>query len=179
MIKKAILILISILLIISVGCSNGDGEPNTGEENTTPPAVENGEEEPEEPEEEQQTEEELAQIAYDEYLEELESLEKDRTENLGEFYIKLPELSFEEFKDKDKPKEKVEAKGIFLTGSSAGMGLDDVDIENYAAYVKALREGDQQKINELLPVIDGINRFERAVALAIETEVNAFVRRKR
>ncbi len=175
MIKKAILILISMILIISTGCSNNNEEPNPGEENTTPPAVENGEEEPEEPEEEQPTEEELAQIAYDEYLEELESLENNRTETLGEFYIKLPKLSFEEFKNKDKPKEKVEAKGLFLTGSSAGMGLDDEDIQNYAAYVEALREGDQQKINELLPVIDGINRFERAVALAVETEVNAFV----
>ncbi len=175
MIKKAILILISMLLIISAGCSNGDVEPDPGEENTTPPAVENGEEEPEEPEEEQPTEEELAQIAYEEYLEELENLENNRTETLGEFYIKLPELSFEEFKNKDKPKEKVEAKGLFLTGSSAGMGLDEEDIENYAAYVKALREDDQQKVNELLPIIDGINRFERAVALAIETEVNAFV----
>ncbi|MFO7887045.1 MAG: putative glycoside hydrolase [Eubacteriales bacterium] len=175
MIKKTILILISMILIISTGCSNNDEEPNPGEENTTPPALENGEEEPEEPEEEQPTEEELAQMAYDEYLEELETLENDRTETLGKFYIKLPELSFEEFKNKDEPKEKVEAKGLFFTGSSAGMGLDDEDIQNYAAYVKALGEGDQGKINELLPLIDGVNRFERAVALAIETEVNAFV----
>jgi len=175
MIKKAILILISILLIISVGCSQGDVDPDPGEEVNTPPAVENGEEEPEEPEEEEPSEEELAKIAYEGYLEELNNLEKERIETLGEFYIKLPELSFEEFKNKDKPKEKVEAKGLFLTGSSAGMSLDDEDIQNYAAYVKALREGDQEKINDLLPLIDGVNRFERAVALAIETEVNAFV----
>ncbi|MDW7669733.1 MAG: putative glycoside hydrolase, partial [Bacillota bacterium] len=175
MLKKAILILISMLLIVSVGCSNGDVEPDPGEENTTPPVEENGEEEPEEPEEEQPTEEELAQLAYEEYLVELENIENERKETLGEFYIKLPELSFEGFKNKDNPKEKVEAKGLFLTGSSAGMGLDEEDIENYAAYVKALREGNQQKVNELLPIIDGINRFERAVALAIETEVNAFV----
>src|SRR6056297_892430 len=163
MIKKGILILISILLIISVACSNGDDNPDPGEEVNTPPAVENGEEEPEEPEEEEPSEEELAKIAYEGYLEELNNLEKERIETLGEFYIKLPKLSFEEFKNKDKPKEKVEAKGIFLTGSSAGMGLDDEDIENYAAYVKALREGNQEKINELLPKIDGVNRFERAV----------------
>jgi hypothetical protein len=84
-------------------------------------------------------------------------------------------MTFEEFKNKDSSKEKVEAKGLFMTGSSAGMSLDEEDIQNYAAYVKALKEGNQQKINELLPIIDGINRFERAVALAIETEVNAFV----
>jgi len=175
MIKKGILILISILLIISVACSNGDDNPDPGEEVTTPPAVENGEDEPEETEEEEPTEEELAQIAYDEYLEEIKNLEEERIETLGEFYIKLPELSFEEFKNKDNPKEKVEAKALFLTGSSAGMGLDDDDIQNYAAYVKALKQGDQEKINQLMPVIDGANRFERAVALAIETEVNAFV----
>lgn len=178
MIKKGILILISILLIVSVGCSNGDIDPGPGEEVTTPPALENGEEEseePEEPEEEELTEEELLQIAYDEYLTELENLEKERKGSLGEFYIELPEMTFEEFNDKDSTKEKVEAKGLFLTGSSAGMTLDDEDIQNYAAYVKALREGNQEKINNLLPLIDGINRFERAVALAIETEVNAFV----
>jgi len=175
MIKKAILILITIILIISSGCSNQDNEPNPGEETTTPPAVENGEEEPNEPEEEQLSEEEKAQIAYEEYLTELKNLEKKRKEDLGEFYIKLPEMTFEEFKNKDSSKEKVEAKGLFMTGSSAGMSLDDDDIQNYAAYVKALREGNQQKINELLPIIDAINRFERAVALALETEVNAFV----
>jgi len=175
MIKKAILILITIILIISSGCSNQDNEPNPVEETTTPPAVENGEEEPNEPEEEQLSEEEKAQIAYDEYLTELENLEKERKGSLGEFYIELPEMTFEEFKNKDNLKERVEAKGLFMTGSSAGMTLDDEDIQNYAAYVKALKENDQQKVNELLPIIDGINRFERGVALAIETEVNAFV----
>jgi hypothetical protein len=172
--NKALIVLLVIILVIFSGCSKGEVVEEPEEETTTSPAIEDGDEEPEEVEEEL-SEEEKAQIAYDEYLKELESTEKERKESLGEFYIELPEMTFEEFKNKDSSKEKVEAKGLFMTGSSAGMSLDEEDIQNYAAYVKALKEGNQQKINELLPIIDGINRFERAVALAIETEVNAFV----
>jgi len=171
--NKALIVLLVIILVIFSGCSEGEVVEEHEEETTTSPAIDDGDEEPEEVEEEL-SDEEKAQIAYDEYLEELESTEKERKESLGEFYVELPKLTFEEFTSEES-NGKVEAKGLFLTGSSAGMSLDDEDIQNYAAYVKALKENNQDKINELLPVIDGINRFERAVALALETEVNALV----
>jgi hypothetical protein len=171
--NKALIVLLVIILVIFSGCSKGEVVEEPEEETTTSPAIEDGDEEPEEVEEEL-SEEEKAQIAYDEYLKELESTEKERKESLGEFYVELPKLTFEEFTSEES-NGKVEAKALFLTGSSAGMSLDDEDIQNYASYVKALEENNQDKINELLPVIDGINRFERAVALALETEVNALV----
>lgn len=171
--NKALIVLLVIILVIFSGCSKGEVVEEPEEETTTSPAIEDGDEEPEEVEEEL-SEEEKAQIAYDEYLKELESTEKERKESLGEFYVELPKLTFEGFTS-EKSNGKVEAKALFLTGSSAGMSLDDEDIQNYASYVKALEENNQDKINELLPVIDGINRFERAVALALETEVNALV----
>jgi hypothetical protein len=171
--NKALIVLLVIILVIFSGCSKGEVVEEPEEETTTSPAIEDGDEEPEEVEEEL-SEEEKAQIAYDEYLKELESTEKERKESLGEFYVELPKLTFEEFTSEES-NGKVEAKALFLTGSSAGMSLDDEDIQNYASYVKALKENNQDKINELLPVIDGINRFERAVALALETEVNALV----
>jgi hypothetical protein len=171
--NKALIVLLVIILVIFSGCSKGEVVEEPEEETTTSPAIEDGDEEPEEVEEEL-SEEEKAQIAYEEYLKELESTEKERKESLGEFYVELPKLTFEEFTSEES-NGKVEAKALFLTGSSAGMSLDDEDIQNYASYVKALKENNQDKINELLPVIDGINRFERAVALALETEVNALV----
>lgn len=97
------------------------------------------------------------------------ALEEQRKKELGDFYVPLLPLDYE------KEIEKVEAKGLYVTGNVAGMTVDKDKVEMYAEYIKALYENNSSKINELKSKVDGLNKFEKILGIAIATEINTLV----
>lgn len=102
-------------------------------------------------------------------IEERKALEEKRKQELGEFYVPLLPL------DDEREIEKIEAKGLFVTGHVAGMPIDKSNVEIYAQYTKALHEKDNAKINELKPKVEKLNKFERILGIAVATEINTLV----
>ncbi len=97
------------------------------------------------------------------------ALEEQRKKDLGDFYVPLLPL------DDDSEIEKVEAKGLFVTGNVAGMPVDKANVEMYAEYTKALHEKNNAKANELKPQMDKLNKFEKILGIAVATEINTLV----
>jgi len=97
------------------------------------------------------------------------ALEEQRKKELGDFYVPLLPL------DDEREIEKVEAKGLYVTGNVAGMPVDKANVEMYAEYVKALYENNSSKINELKSKVDKLNKFEKILGIAVATEINTLV----
>lgn len=102
-------------------------------------------------------------------IEERKALEEQRKQELGEFYVPLLPL------DDEREIEKIEAKGLYVTGNVAGMPVDKANVEMYAQYTKALGENDSVKINELKSKIEKLNKFEKILGIAVATEINSLV----
>jgi len=86
-------------------------------------------------------------------------IEEKRREDLGEFYVPLPPAH------EDIEINKVLAKGLFVTGSTAGMRVDEEKVALYADYIRG--------INSIQP--SGQNNMEEILAICLATEVNALV----
>ncbi len=102
-------------------------------------------------------------------IEERKALEEQRKQELGEFYVPLLSL------DDEREIERIEAKGLFVTGNVAGMPVDKSNVEMYAQYTKALGENDSAKISELKSKVEKLNKFEKILGIAVATEINTVV----
>lgn len=117
----------------------------------------------------QLSEEEIKKAELEKKIEERKALEEQRKKDLGKFYVPLPPL------EDEREIEKIEAKGLFVTGNVAGMSVDKDNVEMYAEYSKALNENDSAKINELKGKVDQFNKFEKILGIAVATEINTLV----
>lgn len=115
------------------------------------------------------TEEEKAKEELEKKKSEREALEKKHKDEKGEFYVPLIPIGQEH------DKKKVEVKALYATGHTAGNELNKVNIDAYGAYVKAIRDNDIKKANELFASADKANKFERIIGIAIGTEINGLV----
>ncbi len=159
------LCLIGLISFLVLGCSpSQNGSPPDGE---IPEPEEDIVDDP--IEEDPLTEEEKAQIAYEEAKKEREALEEERKNSLGEFYVPLPDLGSELNADR------FLAKGLFLTGSTAGNSVDDDKVDIYVDYINALKTGDTATINQLSGKLSELNRLEKIIGIAVATEINAVV----
>ncbi len=100
---------------------------------------------------------------------ERELLEAERKKTYGEFYVPLPPI------DANIEKRTVEAKGLYITGSVAGFKIDEKLVDAYASYVKALEKNDSAGKSKYRYAVEQTNKLEKAIGLAIATEVNSFV----
>jgi len=100
-------------------------------------------------------------------LAEREALEKQRREELGEFYAPLPPLGTE-----GKPKP-VEVKALYITANVAGFSFAEEDVDYYAEYIRA-KSGQSGKPADGSRMAE-INKLEKALAICNSTEVNALV----
>lgn len=99
--------------------------------------------------------------------EEREALEKQRREELGEFYVPLPALG------QERQLSTVKAKGLYITAYVAGFDFDEKDVAYYADYVRSIsgqsgKAPDTSRLGE-------VNKLERALALCESSEINALV----
>lgn len=176
--KRSLVYVIIIVILLLTSCSDpiqtgpvqpdpeNPGDITTGKdiEPNTPEVVE-----PQEPEEPELTEEEKAQLELEKKLAEREELELIRKEELGEFYVPLIPIGEEE------NKKDVIARGLYITGHTAAMNVDRDKVNTYIEYIEALKLNDQAKINQLYSQTYNINNFEKSIALAAATEINALV----
>jgi hypothetical protein len=162
--KYAILLLLLAVLLTSCAQSAGaDAEtpPSQDETNQEAPEIIDSEDE--------LSEEEKARIELEKKIAEREELEKQRKEDLKEFYVPLLPLR------EEREKKTIEVKALYVTGHTAGNELNKENIEAYGAYVKALEEKDTQKARELFDKAEKANKFERIVGIALATEINGLV----
>jgi len=96
-----------------------------------------------------------------------EELEKQRKEQLGEFYVALPELG------KERQKVSVKAKALYLSANVAGSGFSEENVDYYAKYIMAIsgQSGETPDTSRL----NQINKLEKALAICKSTEINALV----
>ena len=99
--------------------------------------------------------------------EEREELEKTRKEEMGEFYVPLPDLG------EKKEIKTVKAKALYITGNVAGFKFEEENIDYYADYINALNGESGQGPDKSR--LDEINKLERALGIAKASEINAFV----
>lgn len=144
--KKIYLTVLSVFLLITLFACQQINEPEP--EPVVDPEIELSEEE-----------------LWAQKVAEREALEAIRKEERKEFYVPLPPL------DSTKEKTPVSAKALFLTANVAGMGFDRADVEYYAAYVQALSQGQSFDMSAM----DRVNRLEKAIGIAVASEINAFV----
>lgn len=151
--RKNIFLLFSLIIISSVftGCS--PSEPTSGA----------GIEEDEQAEEVKLSEEEK-QAAL---KKEREELEKDRKEEMGEFYVPLPPLG------EEKELQTVKAKALYITGNVGGFKFQEEDIDYYADYIDYLR-GKSNKAPDRFR-LDEVNKLEKALGIVKASEINALV----
>lgn len=96
-----------------------------------------------------------------------EELEKQRKDQLGEFYVPLPPAALE-------PQiNTVKARGVYITAYVAGFSFDKDNINYYAEYIRSLSGASGQPADTSR--MAEINRLERALAICESTEVNAVV----
>lgn len=98
---------------------------------------------------------------------EREELEKIRKEEMGEFYVPLPTLG------EEKELQTVKAKALYITGNVAGFKFEEENIDYYAEYINALRDGSGQGLDKSR--LDQINKLEKALGIAKTSEINALV----
>jgi hypothetical protein len=178
MVKKLIAIIIAVCMILTLGgCQDKSANPvennevidssgnNISDQNPEENLVDESTEEPVN----EISDEEKAQIKYEQALKEREELEEIRKNELGEFYVPLPLV------DVEVKKMKIDAKGLFITGSTAGKTVDIEDVESYISYVKAVEANDTAEVNRLSPILQNLNTLEKVIGIAVATEVNALV----
>ncbi|HBC31335.1 MAG TPA: hypothetical protein DC024_08865 [Clostridiales bacterium] len=167
MFKKAkYAILLLLLTVLLTSCTeSADADANT----PLPPDGTN-QEDPEIVDSEPEiSEEEKAKLELEKRIAEREELEKQRKEQLGEFYVPLIPIG------EERDKKSVEVKALYATGHTAGNELNKENIDAYGAYVKALEEKDTQKARELFESAEKANKFERIIGIAVATEINGVV----
>jgi len=165
MFKKAkYAILLLLLTVLLTSCT----ESADADVDTTTPGASNGDVEivPSDPE---ISEEEKAKLELEKRKAEREELEKQRKEQLGEFYVPLIPVG------EERDKKTVEVKALYVTAHTAENELNKENIDAYGAYVKALEEKDSQKARELFDSAEKANKFERIVGIAAATEINGLV----
>lgn len=158
--KKLFQLVIILMLISSLllsGCTDQGKETSTDLPNKENETDEN-------PSNEVDKEKELQK-----QLEERLALEEQRKTELGEFYVPLPSIG------ETREAITIEAKGLFSTGGTAGFKVNKEDVEAYAEYIRALKEKNNTKIREAKAKINSVNKFEKILAIAQETEINALV----
>ena len=167
MFKKAkyafLLLLLTVLLTSCTESADADAKTPLPPDETNQEDIEIVESEPE------ISEEEKAKLELEKRIAEREELEKQRKEQMKEFYVPL--IPIEEERDK----RSVEVKALYATGHTAGNDLNKENIDAYGAYVKALEEKDTQKARELFDSAEKANKFERIVGIAVATEINGLV----
>ena len=167
MFKKAkyaiLLLLLTVLLTSCTESADADAKTPLPPDETNQEDIEIVESEPE------ISEEEKAKLELEKRIAEREELEKQRKEQMKEFYVPL--IPIEEERDK----RSVEVKALYATGHTAGNELNRENIDAYGAYVKALEEKDTQKARELFDSAEKANKFERIVGIAVATEINGLV----
>lgn len=148
-------IIILVLSLLLAGCSGQAGKAqDSAQENTTLIDVKNDFSD--------QPEEKQAKL-----LKEREELEKQRKEQLGEFYLPLPPLG------QETELNTVKARALYLTATVAGFGFDEEDINYYAEYIRSI-SGESGKSADTRRMAE-INKLEKALAICESTEVNALV----
>ncbi len=165
MLKKAKYAILLLLLTVLLTSCTESADANT----PIPPAEPNQEEIESVPSEPEISEEEKAELELKKRIAEREELEKQRKEQLGEFYVPLIPIG------QEKEKKNVEVKALYATGYTAGNELNKENIDAYGAYVKALSENDTAKARELFNGAEKANRFERIIGIAAATEINGVV----
>ena len=167
MFKKAkyafLLLLLIVLLTSCTESADADAKTPLPPDETNQEDIEIVESEPE------ISEEEKAKLELEKRIAEREELEKQRKEQMKEFYVPL--IPIEEERDK----RSIEVKALYATGHTAGNDLNKENIDAYGAYVKALEEKDTQKARELFDSAEKANKFERIVGIAVATEINGLV----
>ena len=167
MFKKAkyaiLLLLLTVLLTSCTESADADAKTPLPPDETNQEDIEIVESEPE------ISEEEKVKLELEKRIAEREELEKQRKEQMKEFYVPL--IPIEEERDK----RSVEVKALYATGHTAGNELNRENIDAYGAYVKALEEKDTQKARELFDSAEKANKFERIVGIAVATEINGLV----
>ena len=167
MFKKAkyaiLLLLLTVLLTSCTESADADAKTPLPPDETNQEDIEIVESEPE------ISEEEKVKLELEKRIAEREELEKQRKEQMKEFYVPL--IPIEEERDK----RSVEVKALYATGHTAGNDLNKENIDAYGAYVKALEEKDTQKARELFDSAEKANKFERIVGIAVATEINGLV----
>ena len=167
MFKKAkyaiLLLLLTVLLTSCTESADADAKTPLPPDETNQEDIEIVESEPE------ISEEEKAKLELEKRIAEREELEKQRKEQMKEFYVPL--IPIEEERDK----RSIEVKALYATGHTAGNDLNKENIDAYGAYVKALEEKDTQKARELFDSAEKANKFERIVGIAVATEINGLV----
>ncbi len=96
-----------------------------------------------------------------------EELEKKRKAESGEFYVPLPALG------KEPEFNTVKAKALYLTANVAGFDFNEVDVNYYADYIKAI-SGESGKAIDTSRMPE-INKLEKALGICEATEINALV----
>ncbi|MDD4439669.1 MAG: putative glycoside hydrolase [Tissierellia bacterium] len=167
MFKKAkyafLLLLLTVLLTSCTESADADA-------NTPLPPDGTNQEDPEIVDSEPEiSEEEKAKQELEKRIAEREELEKQRKEQLGEFYVPLIPIG------EERDKKSVEVKALYATGHTAGNELNRENIDAYGAYVKALEKKDTQKARELFESAEKANKFERIIGIAVATEINGVV----
>lgn len=160
-----LLVLVIALSLLATGCQTSK-DPSDGkvvQADTIDTDNDEQKEDKEEPSEEEKKAEQEKKI------EERKNLEEQRKKDLGDFYVPLLPL------DDEREKEKIEAKGLFVTGNVAGMTVDKANVEIYAEYTKALHENNNTRINELSSKVENLNKFEKILGIAVATEINSLV----
>ena len=162
--KKSIVLLISLLImaLIVSGCSSE--EQTLIESNKENKLSEEKEETVEIPEVSEEDKQKALEKAMEE---ERAELEKNRMEELGEFYIPLPPLG------EEREIKTVKAKSLYITGNIAGFKFQEENIDYYVDYINAL-SGQSGKSPDASR-IDEINKLEKVLGIAKATEINALV----
>ena len=166
--KTAVLLAVLLLVIVffSAGCtvnSEIKSEQKPGVEQETEP------EKKPEPEQDIKTEEEKRLEEEARLTEERRLLEEKRKDELGEFYVPLPKIG----QKTDNPK--IDARGLYITGSTAGKPVDEGKVDKFIEYIDALKAGETEKLSEYSYILNEINTMERVIGIAAATEVNALV----
>lgn len=154
MLKKNVLLLLTVLilsLLFAVYAAHTDKVQASLPGNTTPNDVAPGQ-----PGEKQE-----------DLLAEREELEKQRKEQLGEFYLPLPLL------EQERTINTVKAKALYLTGHVAGFSFDEDNVNYYAEYISSISGQSQGPADTSR--IAKINKLEKALAICNSTEINALV----
>lgn len=107
-------------------------------------------------------------ISYDKYVMDYNLYEYRRKKETGEFYVHLRDL------DDVSMIERIEAKGLYISSAIVGFSINRENVEIYAQYINKLKNN-KVITNDTKKSINKINRLERAIAIAIATEINTFV----
>lgn len=160
-IKTAIMLMVLAMTFVSCTQSVEANSPKAPDE-----IIESNGDNSDEPE---ISEEEKAKNELEKKKSEREELEKKRKEEKGEFYVPLIPIG------QERDKKKLEVKALYATGHTAGNELNKENIDAYGAYVKAIRDNDAKKANELLSGAKKANKFEQIIGIAVGTEINGLV----